>query len=276
MGLITKSVEVGLRGSGITYYASKGYEMPKAPDSEGRVGVPKGTRILVDVNDLPAHSNKRVELECDLCHKRFGRTWQEYNLRYHEDGKVYCSACGKTVLNSGPNNYRWRNDITDEERRAHRLRPEYLEFAAKVRARDKYTCAVCGKKDRHPHVHHLNGYTEYVDQRLDETNAITLCPECHRKFHSIYTEIGNTREQFEEWIGHPVGELGKYDGELPKGRRVICIDNNMVFDTAKDAGRYFGLKSEYISRNCRGVSHSCGGRHFAFLCDYSNTVSNGH
>ena len=72
----------------------------------------------------------------------------------------------------------WTNDAND-------YGPHWGEIRAAVRARDGYTCAVCGvpEGDRQHHVHHKIPFRNFSDRdtanRME--NLITLCPSCHRQ-----------------------------------------------------------------------------------------------
>ena len=63
--------------------------------------------------------------------------------------------------------------------------PDWGEIRERVRARDKYTCQVCGavESGRQHDVHHktpFRAFTSYIEaNRLD--NLTTLCPSCHHK-----------------------------------------------------------------------------------------------
>lgn len=63
--------------------------------------------------------------------------------------------------------------------------PGWSQIRDRVRARDKYTCQVCGavETDRQHDVHHkvpFRAFTSFVEaNRLD--NLTTLCPSCHHK-----------------------------------------------------------------------------------------------
>jgi DEAD/DEAH box helicase domain-containing protein len=72
----------------------------------------------------------------------------------------------------------WSNDPND-------YGPDWSRIRDRVRARDKYTCQVCGAVEtgRQHDVHHktpFRAFTSYVEaNRLD--NLTTLCPSCHHK-----------------------------------------------------------------------------------------------
>ncbi|HSL31049.1 MAG TPA: DEAD/DEAH box helicase [Anaerolineales bacterium] len=63
--------------------------------------------------------------------------------------------------------------------------PNWLQVRDRVRARDKYTCQVCGavETSRQHDVHHkvpFRAFTSFVEANRLE-NLVTLCPSCHRK-----------------------------------------------------------------------------------------------
>ncbi len=72
----------------------------------------------------------------------------------------------------------WTNDAND-------YGPHWSEIRAAVRARDGYTCAICGmpESERQHHVHHKIPFRNFSDRdtanRME--NLVTLCPSCHRQ-----------------------------------------------------------------------------------------------
>ncbi len=48
--------------------------------------------------------------------------------------------------------------------------------------------------------HHIESYNSNKDLRTTLENGITLCVDCHDKFHHIYGRGNNTREQFDEFM----------------------------------------------------------------------------
>ena len=60
----------------------------------------------------------------------------------------------------------------------------YRSWRTKVLKRDKYTCQMCGCKDRSKlHAHHKEGYAGTLWTAIKVSNGITLCRECHYKHH---------------------------------------------------------------------------------------------
>lgn len=61
---------------------------------------------------------------------------------------------------------------------------EYNDWRKQIISRDGQ-CVCCGL-DKHLEAHHIWGYKNNPDLRVEEDNGIVLCTFCHNKFHSIY------------------------------------------------------------------------------------------
>ncbi|MEK4025501.1 HNH endonuclease [Sporosarcina sp. FSL W7-1283] len=108
-----------------------------------------------------------------------------------------CKKCSFDALRN-PN-------LTDEDRVNQRKIEGYEAWRIAVYKRDNYTCQCCGDNwSGKLNAHHKDGYHWCQERRLDVTNGITLCEECHRlgefSFHAIFGNANNTEEQFEEWF----------------------------------------------------------------------------
>ena len=95
--ILDKCVWVVLSGSNIQYYESLGYNIPKTISRGGlkpRFSVKRGTKILVDIEDLQSKSNTIVNVQCDYCSKHFERSYQRILLcRQNGSGKDACGDC---------------------------------------------------------------------------------------------------------------------------------------------------------------------------------------
>lgn len=143
--------------------------------------------------------NAGEKLEC-LC-LLDGHKWKAsfHNLYTNKTG---CPEC-KRKLFIGENNHRYNHNLTEEERIYGRNIEGYSEWRKTVYERDKYTCQCCGSsKSGTLNAHHLNGYHWSKEERLNVDNGITLCENCHKKFHSIYGYENNTKEQFQEFLNN--------------------------------------------------------------------------
>lgn len=252
MGLITKEVEIILNARTVKRYEEKGYKIPRKKDKRNRLIVPKGTKIMVKVEDLTEGSHALVNCECDECKKQLNMFWYTYKKHNH-NGKVYCHSCSLKILNSRENNPNWNLNKTDEERKNERKYTEYTNFIKSVLARDDYTCQCCGRKISDKlEVHHLDGYNWCIEKRIDVTNGITLCNNCHDNFHLKYGRGYNTKKQFEEWFGVKDLLLDEYNGKLPNSKWAYCISDNKII---KNIPEY----STENNLNCASVYKCCNG-----------------
>ena len=107
------------------------------------------------------------------------------------------------VQRFGKDNPNYKSHKTEKEREQGRLLEGYTVWRKSVYERDKYICQCCGyDKGGKLNAHHLDAYSWCKDKRTDVNNGITLCEDCHKEFHSIYTYFNNTKEQFEEFLNN--------------------------------------------------------------------------
>ena len=256
MSLLEDKIYVNVSGKNKQYYLNKGYKIPTHIDKKGRVKADLGAKILVKIEDLPNSSAQKVKVRCDHCGKEYELRYVDY-LRRNHNGINYCLACSKIVLNTGINNPTYKPYLTEEERKRNHLDSKVRLWSKKVMARDNYTCQCCGKNNIIINSHHLDGYNWCKDKRYEVSNGITLCDNCHNNFHSIYGYGNNTREQFEEWIGHAIGELENYNGELPTTRKIYCIEENKIYDSAVELSKIIKVDNSKIYDCCNKKERTC-------------------
>jgi len=93
MGLISTEVWVLLHPSNIKWFEGLGYKIPKEKDNQYRIRIPKGTKLLVKVEDLLDTSNALVKVRCDECGEIEEIGWKTYKTNLKDDGKYYCKTC---------------------------------------------------------------------------------------------------------------------------------------------------------------------------------------
>ncbi len=100
----------------------------------------------------------------------------------------HCAKCGqsfekqKSYLKNKAGKYCsadcYRESIKGE--RPSRNLHSHKEWKARVRARDAWTCRICGYKGANLHVHHTRRFSRYPEWAEEDWNGITLCEDCHK------------------------------------------------------------------------------------------------
>ena len=138
-----------------------------------------------------------ITVKCEYCNKEISKP------RSLIRGRNFCSTTCANQYSSenyrGEKHHNYNHNLTSEERELGRNIDGYSEFIKGVFKRDGYKCQRCGS-NKNLNAHHLNSYHWYKEGRTDVNNGVTLCGDCHKLFHEIYTRYNNTKEQYEEWI----------------------------------------------------------------------------
>lgn len=93
----------------------------------------------------------------------------------------------------------WNPNKTRLQRQKDRKTLENQRFVNECLKRDEFTCKCCGNRGKLV-VHHLNGYHWDIKHRFDIENGVTLCEECHKKYHHIYGSKYSKKEDFEKFL----------------------------------------------------------------------------
>lgn len=103
----------------------------------------------------------------------------------------------------------WKGGV--EYHRVERSTYEYRDWRRKIFERDLYTCQCCKAKNGFGkyirlEAHHIFDWKNNTKLRYEITNGITLCQNCHTKFHSLYGKKGNSDLQLKEFLNNYIDE----------------------------------------------------------------------
>lgn len=130
--------------------------------------------------------------------EKIGNVHRGKILSIETRAKISASKVGKY---GGENSPTWNPNLTDEQRHETRCYPEYRNWYLAIFGRAQFTCQLCGDDTGgNLNAHHYEAYKSNQGKRLSEENGITLCRECHWKFHRQYGFGKNTKEQFNEFM----------------------------------------------------------------------------
>ena len=139
--------------------------------------------VSIDVNTLVVYSQffnipiDRIVRE-DLTEGN--KTIIEADWKKSKDYYAYKSRENKPIFNKS--NLNQNNKRTERSLNKGKL----ITWRNKVNKRDNYICVKCGKKSDYIHTHHILSFTDYPSERYKIENGITLCEDCHIKFHKEY------------------------------------------------------------------------------------------
>lgn len=174
----------------------------------GYKDISAGDTILVEFEELKPNSEVNLIWFCDECGEKQHTTMRP--SRY--TGR--CRACANKVQalgykyteeqsksrskqQSGENNHRWNDNLTDADR-VHRRDRRHDAWAKAVKEVGDYKCDLCCSCDNLV-AHHLNAYAKFEEVRYSIDNGVCLCRSCHSTFHGKYGTGTNTKEQYEEF-----------------------------------------------------------------------------
>ena len=90
---------------------------------------------------------------------------------------------------AGSNHPNWKGGVTPRNR-IDRNSAEYKAWRTKVFERDDYTCQLCGEHGGKLNAHHVVPFAKDKAKRLEVSNGVTLCEDCHRAIHRGDLELG--------------------------------------------------------------------------------------
>ena len=157
------------------------------------------------------------QMKSEKSREQMKQQWQDEEFRQMQ-----------TTMHKGNKCNFWKGGITPISTHLRRTNPQWYEYC---KQKENYTCYLTGKRGNgNLHVHHLKAFstivleahslhniqiketiTDYTNEELklleeyvgswhkDSSNAVVLCEEIHKLFHSLYGYGENTPEQFEEF-----------------------------------------------------------------------------
>lgn len=104
--------------------------------------------------------------------------------------------CKKLKGKHHPN---WKGGISGQR---HKLMSTtvYKTWRTSVYERDNYTCQKCKQVGYELRAHHIESYAEHENKRCDVNNGVTLCNQCHLKFHKTHGRKNINRKQLDRFL----------------------------------------------------------------------------
>lgn len=141
--LLTKQVQIAVNSRNKKLYQDAGYDIPTVWDEKHKaMVVHRGTKIVVDIEDLAVGSHERVDVKCDYCDNIKRVAYKDYIKNHDEILGDCCVKCRKlkyknTMLKTyGVENSFQSKEIIERAKQTnrkryghdwHMQRPEYQE-----------------------------------------------------------------------------------------------------------------------------------------------------
>ncbi len=214
--ILDDNVEITIAGFNLKYWEDKGYEVPRYL-YRNKFVVKIGTKIKVKVIDLPHGSKVKILCKCGICGKEKMVIYS--NLKKYHNVKYVCHRCtmnmeerNKKISEShigmkysdetkmkmghrgeknhnygkfGSEHSHWNPKLTEKDRKKQHNVSGIGKWRNLVKERDNYKCRLC-ESIENLHVHHINNFSDFEEQRTLVENGITLCKKCHNNLHKKY------------------------------------------------------------------------------------------
>lgn len=185
--IITKKVFATVSGRNKSHYEKMGYNLPYQKDNRGRIGVPKGAQIEVDVLDIHPSSQIRIQYECDDCGcisevPAQSIFWRK-NSQYNKTGETVCSSCANKRM-SGENSGNYKHGNVRYPEYASNARRRNIEFMLSIEEFEEIInqeCYYCGgfSVDRNPKSRGQGIDRKDSNRGYEYSNCVPCCATCN-------------------------------------------------------------------------------------------------
>lgn len=125
-----------------------------------------------------------ISMYVGQCEKEYG------NCPTVEEWEGPCDVCKYHRVKSAWVNFNRYDFIKD-----------YGKFRRLVLIRDDYKCLVCGNDNENDlQVHHIRSFKDNLELATSVKNGVTLCKDCHTKYHKKYGWKNAKQETFSKFI----------------------------------------------------------------------------
>ncbi len=78
----------------------------------------------------------------------------------------------------------WKGGLTSDNQLVRNSVP-FQRWRKSIFERDDYTCQDCKVRGGELHAHHIKSFRNFPELRIEMSNGITLCVECHKKTNNF-------------------------------------------------------------------------------------------
>lgn len=136
-------------------------------------------KVYYEKNKEEIRNKARAKYEIDKEYEH------ERKRKYYYENHEYVRVLSRRYYDNNKENIKkYRNKKRKEPKsQKWRLTPEFYKWRQAVYTKYNFTCQACNATNCELHAHHIKPAAEFPELRLDESNGICLCAECHRNEH---------------------------------------------------------------------------------------------
>lgn len=188
-----------------------------------------------------------------------GQTIQDFDKRYSSGiEKTHNKHLKRSIEKYGVDNFYIDKefDIAYSQDELNRLEKMYIRMYNATDKRYGYNIREGGLNTK---------LAESTKQKLSEARLGRFKGEENPMFGKHHTEESKKKMAVNK--GKPMSEeqKEKLRNNSPRSRQVICLDDNKIFKSIKEASRYYNIDNSSIGKVCRGVLKHVHGLHFSYV-----------
>jgi len=161
----------------------------KLPWKVWNIGIPCTIEVKKKISNSNRGKHFSPSTEFKKCQPSWNKGIHSENSGTFKVGHTHSKETLKKMSNSLrgriPWNFRGITSLSERVRKSW----QYEQWRKQVYKHDKYTCRLCGAKDRYLNVHHLKSFSEYPELRMSVDNGLTVCIDCHCSIHGRFIPI---------------------------------------------------------------------------------------
>ena len=202
-----KEVRIIVSQNMIKYLKKLGYKLP-THIYRGEVKTIQNTPLIILVEHLKPKSKVKITRICDNCGNERVIPRAKYKPLCFKFSTFKIGLAIKGERNgmygkTGKLSPRWNPNKTSKDKLESRGRfqsKEAQRWSKKIKVIFDFMCQKCFERGGRLVSHHIESWHSNVKLRLDLSNGICLCENCHKEFHKKYGKKNNNKIQLKDFL----------------------------------------------------------------------------
>jgi group I intron endonuclease len=136
-------------------------------------------------------------------------------------------------------------------------------------------CCDCYSKERSSIAKNIRGVYVNPDKKFTYLKVYNLMIEDGYDNDYIYQNYNTLIKKYDKHLIKQGSKYGKNRGENSKAKKIICLNDEKIFDCMKDCSEYYNINYDGIRKTCKGKSKSSKFK-LMFLDTYNKMINDGY